>query len=329
MRLKTFDAPTISQAMQLVRVELGEDAIIVSTEPERGRRPARVVAALEDELPVLPKRTLSAGDAGTMGEPVEAVVERALNFHGIPPPLIAHMLEVAREFAAEGASLALSAAIDAVVGFQPLFEQTHPRNILLFGSPGAGKTLTAAKLLLRIRQTGWPAAAITTDVSRAGGIEQLEAFTRILDVPLTTAPTAHALSAAVSAAGKGFVIIDTAGANLFDDAELDELADLAAAASAEPVVVFAAGGDVSETTEMAEQAASIGCRRMVVTRLDIARRFGSIVTAADAVGLALAEVGVSPQVADGLSLINPVSFARLLLPEAEQAAPACVGRTQP
>lgn len=327
MRLKTFDAPTIRQAMQMVRDELGEDAIIVSTETERRHRAARVVAAIEDDPPTptappAPAR-ITGGD-----EPADEAIGRALTFHGVPSPLAAHMLDVAREFVSEGPLLALSAAIDAVVGFQPICERSQSRPILLVGPPGAGKTLTAAKLLLRARQADQRASAISTDVTRAGGIEQLEAFTRILDLPLATASSPRALATAVAAAS-GFVIIDSAGANLFDDADVDALAHLAAAADAEPVVVFAAGGDANETMEMAEQAASIGCRRMLVTRVDIARRLGSILTAAEATGLALAEVGVGPQVADGLTPVNPVSLARLLLPEAEQAAPACVGRRKP
>lgn len=325
MRLRTFDAPTISEAMRMVRTELGEDAIIVSTESERGRRPARVVAAIEDDPPI----PLVSTPLNTNDLPADEAIERALAFHGLPSPLIQQMLDAAREFLAEGALLALSASIDTVVGFQPLCEQTQSRPILLFGPPGAGKTLSAAKLLLRARQAGRPAAAISTDVARAGGIEQLEAFTRILDLPLESAASPREMAAMVADISDRLVVVDTAGANLFDETDLDTLAHLAIAAGAEPVAVFAASGDVAETVELAAQAASIGCRRMLVSRIDIARRLGSLITAAEASGLALADVGVSPQVADGLTPLNPVSLARLLMPEADKAAPSSARRRKP
>lgn len=328
MRLKTFNAPTISQAMQMVRSQLGEDAIIVSTESERGHRAARVVAAIDDDLPdSVPVAYAREPDASRAldDEPVDDVIAQCLAFHGIPAALSDHLVSVAWEFANEGPLLALSAAIDAVVSFQPLCEPTQSRPLLLIGPPGAGKTLTVAKLLLRARQAGRPAMAITTDLVRAGGIEQLEAFTRILGVPLATAATPQALASAAAAADE-LVVIDTAGANLFEDADLDALADLAAVCEAEPLFVFAAGGDPIETQEMAERAASIGCRRMLVTRVDIARRLGSIIVAAEASGLALAELGLSPHVADGLTPVNPVSLARLLLPEAEQGTQPCAWR---
>lgn len=326
MRLKTFDAPTISEAMRMVRTELGEDAIIVSTESERGRRPARVIAAIEDDPPPPPAPTAATN---TDELPADETIERALAFHGLPPPLVGHMLDAAREFFAEGALLALSASIDTVVGFQPLCERSQSRPILLFGPPGAGKTLSAAKLLLRARQSGRPAAAVSTDIARAGGIEQLEAFTRILDLSLETAASPRDLAATVGDASERLIVIDTAGANLFDEAELDALAQLTIAAGAEPVAVFAAGGDVAETMELAAQAASIGCRRMLVSRIDLARRLGALIAAAEASGLALADVGVSPQVADGLTPLNPVSLARLLMPEADKAAPSSAGRRKP
>ncbi len=48
MRLKTFNAPTLAEAMEAVRAEMGDDAIIVSTQRGAEGGGARVVAALED-----------------------------------------------------------------------------------------------------------------------------------------------------------------------------------------------------------------------------------------------------------------------------------------
>ena len=48
MRLKTYTAASMAQAMAQIRGELGQDAIIVSSETDRGGRSVRVVAAVDE-----------------------------------------------------------------------------------------------------------------------------------------------------------------------------------------------------------------------------------------------------------------------------------------
>lgn len=48
MRLKTYTAPTIAQAMDMIRRDLGDSAIIIQTQGERGRQGARVTAAVDE-----------------------------------------------------------------------------------------------------------------------------------------------------------------------------------------------------------------------------------------------------------------------------------------
>ena len=322
MRLKTYTAPTIAQAMDMIRRDLGDSAIIIQTQGERGRQGARVTAAVE-ERPSTSRPVPRTADAP--GRPLSdaAAIDTALARHGVPQPLVQVLSAEATAYDAEEPLLALSAALDSLVPFQPICERTQRRPLLLFGGPGCGKTLTAAKLIVRARRLQRAVAAVSTDVARAGGIEQLEALMRIAQVPLTAADGASALATAVAEAGDCLVVIDTAGCNLFNDADLAEVQGLALAVDAEPVFVLAAGGDSAESMEMAERAASIGCRRMIVTRIDIVRRLGSALAAAEATGLALADVGIGPHVAEGLVPINPVSLARLLLPVDEpEGSPA-------
>ena len=51
MRLKTFNARTMSEAMKMVRDHLGEDAIIVSTQRGEGGKGGRLTAALDGADP--------------------------------------------------------------------------------------------------------------------------------------------------------------------------------------------------------------------------------------------------------------------------------------
>ena len=110
------------------------------------------------------------------------------------------------------------------------------------------------------------------------------------------------------------VLIDSHGCNPFDKQEMAHLASLVRCAEAENILVLAAGGDALETAEIAREFASIGATRLVITRLDMTRRLGSILAAADAGRLSLSDVSITPGVAEGINPINPVSLARLIMP---------------
>ena len=80
---------------------------------------------------------------------------------------------------------------------------------MLVGPPGAGKTIVAAKLMMRARRAGRPFAAITTDTRRAGGVEQLQAFTESWAPNSPPSDDAEALATAVQTAEAGEIYIDT------------------------------------------------------------------------------------------------------------------------
>jgi len=314
MRLKTFSAPTTAEAMDLVRRDLGEDAIIVSTQPGGDGQSARVTAAMEDLDPIdaaLPWRE----DIEEPAADATAEVRQALAFHGTPALLSDRLTAAAGAFAESGALMALAGAFDTEFDFAPVSDATALRRLILVGPPGAGKTISTAKLAARA------AAVITSDTRRAGGVEQLGAFTRLLGVELIEADGPAGLADAIGSVENGAnVFIDTAGANPFSDTEMETLAALIQSADAEPVLVLAAGGDAQEGADMVSAFAELGANRLLATRLDVARRFGGLLAAADAPRLAFSDVSVTPHIADGLSPINPVSLARLIMPHAEEPA---------
>jgi flagellar biosynthesis protein FlhF len=293
MRLKTYTAPTLADAMAMVRAEMGEEAIIVATQKGVGGKGVRITAAREptpDDGPPAAEPSDELAD-------VAGALRQALVFHGTPPRLTDRLVVAGAALATGDAVLALAGALDTMFVFAPLAEKAGGRPVLLVGPPGAGKTVTVAKL--------------------AGGIEQLAAFTRILRLDLLTAEGPAELAAAVAACPReALVYVDTAGTNPFSDAEMDVLHRLVEASGAEPVLVLPAGGDALEAADIAVSFAYAGAGRLVVTRLDMARRLGSVLAAADAARLGFADVSITPHVADGLSPINPVSLARLLMPDA-------------
>ncbi len=325
MRLKTFNAPTMSEAMRLVREQMGEDAIIVSTQRVDGGHGYRVTAALEgvdaEEIGggAAAKGRHGPGKRGprpARREDTIEVLSDALDRHGAPSSLAERLLRSATTLGVDDPILALAGALDACFSFHPLPDGRLRHPIMLIGPPGVGKTLTVAKLAARAVMARREVNLITTDAERAGGYEQLEVFARVLKIDIMLAESPQRLQDALAACPRNSItLIDTAGRNPYLEDEMRELAKLVEAAKAETALVLAAGGDPLEAADIARAFAGAGAKSLVATRIDLARRLGSLLVAVDGSRLRFADVSITAAVADGLKPLNPVSLARLLLPE--------------
>lgn len=311
MRLKSFTAATLPEAMRLVRNDMGPDAVILSSQPGENGHSVRITAALEnsplDELHFAP-------DSNGLS-PIDEI-SKALTYHRVPPGLFDRLIGTASALPAADTVMALAGALDSELGFAPLPESCKlDRPIMLIGPPGAGKTATAAKLGARARLADEKISLITLDTVKSGGLAQISTFARVLEARLEPVGDIDDLAEAVRACPKEhLVVIDTVGANPFDDADMDHLGLAVAAAGAEPILVLPAGGDPADCAESAMAFSRVGARQLIATKLDVARRFGGILSAALAGGMALLAAGMSPNIGDGLHPVNPVALARLLLP---------------
>ena len=316
MRLKTYTAGTVVEAMDLVREEMGEDAIIVSTQSGTNGRGVRITAVQEFAEPELTDAPSTHQDGPVRADGGEDI-RQLLRSHGVRSPLV-ERLGAAAEAADDGSSILdiLKDALASVFTFSPLDGAETARPVFLVEPPGCGKTLTVAKLLARSILSRQSVRAVTADTRRAGGVEQLAAFTRILDIELIAADDLEAMRRAVRFEGSACrVYIDGPGINPYSEPEMSELSAMVRAAGAEPVLVLAAGADALEVAEIASRFATVGVRRLVTTRLDMARRLGSLLAAADAGRLAFAEASVNPQVVEGLYPMDCGVLASLLLPD--------------
>lgn len=321
MRLKSFTATTMAEAMEMVRAELGDDAIIVSTQRAAGQKGVRITAALEPA-----DADLAVAEMFEESHPSSAAdaIKTALESHNLPQRLLERLTNAARTTGITDPVLACASALEAGFTFACLPEHGAPRPFLLVGPPGSGKSIATAKLaarsVLRQRQVG----IITCDNLRAGATEQLAAFTRILEIDLVKARGPDSLRRAVEAAAGLFdlMLIDSPGLNPFRQTDMDYLTELVEAADVEPILVMAAGGDAMEAGEVAEAFAAIGATRLFTTKLDTTRRLGGMLAGAEMGQLALCDVSASPHVASGLAPISAMSLARLLLPAAPEPAPA-------
>lgn len=306
MRLKTFQAPNMSEAMKLVRDELGEDAIIVST-TDNGSNGVRITAAVET-----PDLDLDFAETISESNAIDQICD-ALERHGTPQTVTDRLLNTATTLASNDTIQTLAGALDLVFEFSTSDEPTD-RPIMLFGPPGAGKTSAVAKLAARAVVNRTPVTLVTTDTLRAGAVPQIEAYGECLNLPVKTAKSPAELSSVVdSVAPDQLVLIDTTSVNPYASEDLERLSAYADAIDAERLLTINAGRDALEAREIATAFQAIGPRRLVFTGMDMSRRLGSLLAIADASQAAFSEMSHTPEIVDGIHRINPVKLARLLL----------------
>ena len=210
MRLKTYTAKSLPEAMAKVRERLGVDAVILQQQDlEDGG--VRVTAALET----------APGPAGPFSGPsgLEAFSEltEALDYHRLPNGLLDRLIAAAGAVEADTPTLSLAGGLDSIINFGAPPAAATRKPLLLMGPPGAGKTATAAKLAAHARVRGAEATLITLDVGKAGGLAQIGAFAEALGAELREARDAESLARAVNeVAPNRLVLIDTLGTSPYD-----------------------------------------------------------------------------------------------------------------
>jgi len=328
MRLKSIEAKSMQEALRLVKETMGDDAIIVSTREEPSGW-VRITAAVEQITPTpekhaglpletaaTPRKTAASAAAYEEKLDPDAVCERITDIllkHRVPGAISEKIISAAALDASGDPRRALAKGLARTFHFAPAEEGMH-KPLILVGPPGAGKTLMTAKLAAQSVLAGRKPLVITTDINRAGAIEQLSAFLNILDLPLHTAEDPKALQALLKRYAGDEVLVDTGGLNPFDPQEMKYLAKLLASGNLRAALVMPAGLDAEEAAEMAQTFDVLGVKDLIATRLDFARRLGGILSAAAKTGLALGTASHTPQVAHGTIDLTPLKLAELLMP---------------
>ncbi|MFA7276565.1 MAG: GTPase [Pseudobdellovibrionaceae bacterium] len=346
MRLKSFYAKTMTEAMQMVRDSLGEDAIIVATREENGGKSVRVTAAIDDAFhPSASSRrsgdsargdlSFELGKEGRVADDfdwlqyddeqeqdsslTEAIIDSLLR-HAAPEDVMDQIVGCASMMDVDEPTVAFVGALDTLFNFTPLPTKAYKKALMFVGQPGSGKTLATAKMATRAVMNGLDVAIITADTLRAGATEQLKAFTKLLKIELHVAKTPMDLKKILQDLGdKDQILIDSPGINPFKTEDMKLLASFLAAGDIEAVMVLPAAGDATESGEIARVFSALGVRRFVATRLDMARRLGGLLAAAQHGGMSFSDACTSSAVAEGLEPLSPRRLGNYFFPGHDKA----------
>ncbi len=321
MRLRTFNAPDMKLAMQMIRETMGSEAIIISTSRSSSGEGIVVTAASEHiaekkAMPAPPVTSFLHAVSFTTSLVLEQI-EATLRFHSTPDYIVTHLVDTARHLCLQGNDIHTDFTRLMAASFQyaplPLDQDTYA--LMLVGAPGTGKTMTIAKMASQVVMEKKRPIVITTDNKRAGGVEQLSAFTTILGLTLHVADNCGELWRLLQEHGHhNRILIDTGGVNPYNQGDLRELAEyIKLDRSIEPILVASAGSDSAEADDMARAFAPLGVRRILVTRIDAARRYGSVLTAAYSGKLAFSHASNSSRIIGEFVTFDPMTLTQLLL----------------
>jgi signal recognition particle subunit SRP54 len=216
------------------------------------------------------------------------------------------------------------ALIDALggEGAVPLnLNAVAPIPILMVGLQGSGKTTTAGKLALRLRDKQRKKVLLASlDTQRPAAqlqLQQLAERAQVASLPIVPGQTPVEIARRAVDTGRrevfDIVILDTAGRLAIDEALMDEVKSIRAATDpAETLLVVDAmtGQDAVNTARAFNQA--LGVTGIVITRMDGDARGGAALSMRAVTGAAIKLVGVGEKL-DALEDFHPERVAGRIL----------------
>jgi signal recognition particle subunit SRP54 len=194
-----------------------------------------------------------------------------------------------------------------------------PLTILMVGLQGSGKTTTAGKLALFLKNQGKKPLLVAADMQRPAAIDQLETLGARIDVPVLAdrkgkpARLAKAALKEASRTGRDVVIVDTAGRLQIDDVLMRELAEVRRAIDPDEVLLVIdamTGQDAVNVASGFQQ--QVGLTGVVLSKLDGDARGGAAISVREVTGAPVKFAGVGEGLAD-LEAFHPDRMASRIL----------------
>jgi signal recognition particle subunit SRP54 len=199
------------------------------------------------------------------------------------------------------------------------FAKDRPTVIMLCGLQGQGKTTTAAKLAMTLRDRGRRPLLVAADLQRPAAIDQLKVLGEQLNVPVYTESPATPVEVcrnAVAYAKKTLldtVILDTAGRLHVDEMPMDELKQIDRVARPDQVYLVCdamTGQDAVNSAKAFNEALDLN--GVILTKMDGDARGGAALSIKEVAKVPIKFIGVGEKL-DRLEEFRPEGMAQRIL----------------
>ncbi|MBI3604671.1 MAG: flagellar biosynthesis protein FlhF [Nitrospirae bacterium] len=183
------------------------------------------------------------------------------------------------------------------------------------GPTGSGKTTTLIKLASQYVTNKTPVTLVTLDTYRAGAIEQLKIYGRIIGAPVCVTPTSNELRKIIKQKKKNeVVLIDTPGRNYLNSDQMSELRDLEGISGPlETHLVLSSQTRERELSQMIGHFSVIPIDHLVFTKTDEVRPLGFLLTVMKTNRKPISYLTTGQRVPDDIEIATPKKMTELIL----------------
>jgi flagellar biosynthesis protein FlhF len=307
MRITTLTADKMTDALRMIREQLGPEALILNTRKVtvNGTETLEITAAINEPDPTPPKATphavFSAPSKAEPAPPLPNLLQSTLQAHQLPSSLLNPLATALPGLKAAGFTEAEALAM--LLGKQLKFlsaTETLPQGgvHVYVGPHGAGKTTLVAKLALQAKQQGRKFGILSLDNQKIGGFEPLAIAAEIFGEHAFLINSIDDLHSAAAKLGhRQALLIDTAGINAFAPRGLLTLQQQLGALNLPMQVhlVLPANLNPADLGTLPVACHNLNIASLIFTKLDCTTRFGALVATANGSGLPL---GLATHAAD-------------------------------
>jgi len=309
MKIKKYQAKSFGAALRAVKRELGQDAMILSTEDRKdGSSFVEVTAAVDydcaqpsvmtdDSRPVAP---LGNSDLSELKMEIQELKNSIENMKSsgceisLPVDRKKMFLFLKERSIKEDLAIGLAERASSVEDIEFLVngdiamggsehhgaavDKGDRRIVMLIGPTGVGKTTTTAKLASNAIGKGEKVGIISLDTYKIGAAEQIRIYARMMGVPLDIVSNREGLNKSVTKfSDKDLILIDTTGQNPKNEDYIHRLRGLYELGhSIETHLLFSTSGDCDFFIESCKHYENLPVDCMAFTKTDEAVKLGSI-----------------------------------------------------